>query len=47
MYEPLWEDLYHALQKQGVRIRAIWVPDVASQGRSGILNRERLGNDRK
>jgi hypothetical protein len=47
VYEPLWEDLVAALGKRGVKVRGIWVADVAWQGESGILNEERLGNDRK
>ena len=45
LYEPLWEDLYHALKKQGHDIQNIWIADVAHQGRSGILNGDNLGND--
>lgn len=47
MYEPLWEELFHGLQKQGIRIRSIWTIDAAWQGQSGIINRGKLGNDRK
>lgn len=45
LYEPLWDDLFRALRKQGQAIRGIWISDVAQQGMSGILNEEKLGND--
>jgi hypothetical protein len=34
-------------QEFGFRIRSIWIADVAHQGMSGVLNEDRLGNDRK
>ncbi|KAK5736548.1 hypothetical protein LTR17_007367 [Elasticomyces elasticus] len=43
LYEPLWDDLYGRLQKQGRNIRSIWISDVATQGQSGILNEALLG----
>ncbi|KAK5707749.1 hypothetical protein LTR97_000287 [Elasticomyces elasticus] len=43
LYEPLWDDLYGHLQKQGRNIRSIWISDVAGQGQSGILNEALLG----
>ncbi|KAI9151770.1 Abhydrolase domain-containing protein mpaH [Paramyrothecium foliicola] len=45
LYEPLWDDLYQELKKQGVRIRAVWIADAAWQGYSGVLNEGKLGND--
>ncbi|KAH8897024.1 alpha/beta-hydrolase [Thozetella sp. PMI_491] len=45
LYEPLWEDLVTALGKQGVKVRGVWIADVAWQGQSGIVNEDRLGND--
>ena len=45
LYEPLWDDLFRALRKQGQAIRSIWIADVAQQGMSGVLNEDRLGND--
>ncbi|KAK3381368.1 Alpha/beta hydrolase family-domain-containing protein [Podospora didyma] len=45
LYEPLWEDLVQALGKRGVRVRGIWIADVAWQGQSGIINEASLGND--
>ena len=45
LYEPLWDDLSRALRKQGQAIRGIWIADVAHQGRSGVLNEDKLGND--
>ena len=41
LYEPLFEDL---LKHCRVRIRGIWIADVASQGASAVLNEENLGN---
>lgn len=46
LYEPLWEDLVDVLGGLGMRVRGIWIADVAWQGQSGILNEEKLGNDR-
>ncbi|KXS95132.1 hypothetical protein AC578_2884 [Pseudocercospora eumusae] len=45
LYEPLWDDLYERLQKQGVHINSIWIADVSHQGDSGVLNEDILGND--
>ncbi|KAK3316100.1 Alpha/beta hydrolase family-domain-containing protein [Apodospora peruviana] len=45
LYEPLWEDLVAALGRRGVRVRGIWIADVAWQGQSGIINENNLGND--
>ncbi|KJZ78465.1 hypothetical protein HIM_01856 [Hirsutella minnesotensis 3608] len=45
LYEPLWDDFYHEAAKLGIRIRAIWIADAAWQGRSGVLNQGKLGND--
>ncbi len=39
--------MVNALGKRGVRVRGIWIADVAWQGQSGILNEDVLGNDRK
>ena len=48
LYEPLWDDLLQHANKTGAfRIRSIWFADVASQGASGILNEDKVGNDRK
>ena len=47
IYEALWEDIHAATRKKGVRIRSIWVADVAWQGQSGLLNQDELGNDRE
>jgi hypothetical protein len=46
LYEPLYEELVKELEKQGLRLRAIWIADAAHQGQSGILNAANLGNDR-
>jgi len=45
LYEPLWEDLLSRLARRKLRIRSIWIADVAQQGQSGILNEGFLGND--
>lgn len=46
LYEPLWEELYRETKRQGLKIRSIWMSDIAWQGKSGILNADKLGNDR-
>ncbi|KAK3314238.1 hypothetical protein B0H66DRAFT_607465 [Apodospora peruviana] len=38
LYEPLWEDLVAQSSKHGFMIRAIWITDIAWQGKSGIIN---------
>ncbi|SPO04889.1 related to host-specific AK-toxin Akt2 [Cephalotrichum gorgonifer] len=45
LYEPLWEDLYRESKKRGFRIRSIIIADAAWQGKSGLLNASKLGND--
>ncbi|UNI22561.1 hypothetical protein JDV02_008439 [Purpureocillium takamizusanense] len=45
LYEPLWDEFYHEAQRLGIRIRSIFIADAAWQGRSGILNEGKLGND--
>ena len=47
LYEPLWEELLDRSNKDGIRIRSIWIADAANQGASGILNEKNLGNDRR
>ena len=47
LYEPLWDELYDRLKAQNVRIRSIWIADVAHQGQSSVLNEHRLGDDRE
>lgn len=45
-YEPFFEALYRYLkQTQGLTVGSIWIADQASQGVSGLLNDEKLGND--
>jgi hypothetical protein len=46
LYEPLWDELLKLSKSAGFRIRSIWIADVAQQGRSSVLNEEKLGNDR-
>ncbi|KAK1782197.1 Alpha/beta hydrolase family-domain-containing protein [Copromyces sp. CBS 386.78] len=45
LYEPLWEDLVHALSTRGIKIRSIFIADAAWQGQSGLINESALGND--
>ncbi|KAL4896064.1 toxin biosynthesis protein [Aspergillus ambiguus] len=45
LYEPLWEEIYARSHKEGFRIRAIWIADIANQGASGIHNEKYIGND--
>ena len=45
LYEPLWEDLIHLLGQKGLKVRGIWIADVAWQGHSAVLNEANLGND--
>ncbi|KAH8171147.1 alpha/beta hydrolase family protein [Sarocladium implicatum] len=45
LYEPLWGELHKETKRQGLRIRSIWMSDIAWQGKSGILNADKLGND--
>ncbi|KAK4694776.1 hypothetical protein P7C71_g2854, partial [Lecanoromycetidae sp. Uapishka_2] len=46
LYEALWDDLYEALKERGESIAGIWISDVAHQGLSGVLNEDKIGNDR-
>ncbi|PLB35154.1 alpha/beta hydrolase [Aspergillus candidus] len=45
LYEPLWEAMLARSEKDGYRIRAIWIVDSAHQGASGVLNERIIGND--
>ena len=45
VYEPLWDELYERLRARGREVRSIWIADMASQGRSGIINERLLGPD--
>ncbi|KAL8988980.1 MAG: hypothetical protein Q9177_002037 [Variospora cf. flavescens] len=45
LYEPFWEDLCRSSEHKGLHIRSIWMADVAHQGRSSVLNEDKLGND--
>lgn len=45
LYEPLWADIHAAAKAQGIRIRGIWIADVANQGYSGEINELALGNE--
>jgi hypothetical protein len=43
----MWDEMYAKLRASGVKIRGIWIADVAHQGQSSVLNENKLGNDRK
>lgn len=46
LYEPLFDDLYHNLyNNHGIQIKYIISFDVVNQGKSFILNENKLGND--
>lgn len=45
LYEPLWDDLQEACERAGLRIRSIWMADVAHQGASYLLNEDKIGNN--
>lgn len=45
LYEPLWDDIFEALQANARNIRSIWIADQYNQGRSGVLNETSLGPD--
>ena len=47
LYEPMWDEMYKQLKASGIRIRSIWIADVAHQGQSSVLNENKLGNDRE
>lgn len=47
LYEPLWDDLFEALQGKGLAINNVFFADIACQGESGLLNEDILGDDRK
>lgn len=43
----MWDEMHAKLKANGVKIRNIWIADVAHQGQSSVLNENKLGNDRK
>ena len=43
--EPLYEELLHASESNGFKIRAIWAADWSCQGLSGVLNEFKQGDD--
>ncbi|CDM36757.1 hypothetical protein DTO013E5_2877 [Penicillium roqueforti] len=45
LYEPLWEEIYARSKQNGMRIRGIWMADVAQEGQSSVINEDSLGND--
>ncbi|KAL9054089.1 MAG: hypothetical protein Q9162_004346 [Coniocarpon cinnabarinum] len=45
-YEPLFDELYRQLlDHSSIRIRSIWIADVATSAASATLNEGKLGND--
>jgi hypothetical protein len=44
LYEPFFDAILERSGKAGFRIRAIWAPDIANQGASGIRNENKLGD---
>ena len=44
LYEPLFDALVERSERLGFRIRAIWAPDVAHEGASGVRNEHKLGD---
>ena len=42
----MWEDLLPEAAKHGFKIRSIFIADIAWGGQSGVLNEDKLGNDR-
>lgn len=49
LYEPIWNRMLENARhnRPGRRIRSIFIADVSNQGQSGILNEQKLGNERK
>ncbi|KAI4162017.1 MAG: hypothetical protein LQ342_004329 [Letrouitia transgressa] len=45
LYEPLFEEILLDSKSSGLRVRSIWIADVAQQGASAIANEHELGND--
>jgi hypothetical protein len=44
LYEPFFDAIVQRSEKAGFRIRAIWAPDIAHQGASGVRNEKKLGD---
>jgi hypothetical protein len=44
LYEPFFDAILERSGKAGFRIRAIWAPDIANQGASGVRNENKLGD---
>lgn len=42
----MWDQILSLSDKNGFRIRGIWIADMASQGASGVLNEYDVGDDR-
>jgi pimeloyl-ACP methyl ester carboxylesterase len=45
LYEPLWEDFFAEAERTGLRVRSIWMADIAGQGESGVSNADHLGTE--
>lgn len=47
LYEPMFDAFLLDFQaKSSARVRSIWIADIANQGASGVLNEDKLGNER-
>lgn len=46
LYEPLLDDLFGLCNEHNLHIRSIWFADSVHQGASGLLNADKLGNER-
>ena len=44
LYEPFFDAIVERSERSGFRIRAIWAPDIAHQGASGVRNEKKLGD---
>ena len=44
LYEPFFDAILERSERAGLRVRAIWAPDVWNQGASGVRNEENLGD---
>jgi hypothetical protein len=44
LYEPFFDAVLEQSEHAGFRIRAIWAPDIAQQGASGVHNENKLGD---
>ncbi|TKA67933.1 hypothetical protein B0A55_06568 [Friedmanniomyces simplex] len=45
LYEPLWDDLLAQSERNGFRIRSIWIAEASNLGASGVLNEQTQGDE--